>query len=250
MLALAANRDMAEAGFSWDLMKFCFLCPLQNPVTPPYQQDLFLGTTCPLSALCWYHELWWTWGVFSALAVPETVTVRKVTLFLYFDSPLQCRTWYKFSTRAGLKVLFACSHISHPCKPQSSSGLVCGSFLMAWDIFIIGPGKRGTSSTFLRTGGKISCSHFACRSCYHSSASERFSYCSGKGRGERSGWKTSCNVTFWSFRLGSHWEISLDDIPTAALLRFCFKVFFHYWIHLMVHSTSSTLDYRYRPGRC
>lgn len=130
---------------------------------------------------------------------------------------------------AGLKVSFACSHIT-------SSGLARGSFLMAWDIFIIVPGKRGTSSTFLRTGGKISCSHFACRSCYHPSASERFSYCSRKGRGERRGWKSSCNVAFWSFRLGSHWEISLDDIPTAALLCFCFKVFFHYWIHLMVHS--------------
>lgn len=137
---------------------------------------------------------------------------------------------------ATLKVSFACSHVSHPCKPQSNSGLVRGSFLTAWNIFIIVPGKRGTSSTFLRTGGKFSFFHFACRSRYHSSASERFSYCSGKGRGERRGWKSSCNVTFWSFRLGSHWEISLDDIPAAALLCFCFKVFFHFWIHLMVHS--------------
>lgn len=57
-LALAANRNVAGASFSWDLMKFCFLCPLQNPVTPS------------LSA---WHVSWDHVSILRPLLVPWTL---------------------------------------------------------------------------------------------------------------------------------------------------------------------------------
>lgn len=171
----------------WWSSAFSALSRAQWPLL--IKHDMFLRTTCPFSALFWYHELWWTWGIFSALVVPGTVTMRKVTLFLYFDSPLECRTWYKFSAQ-WVELCSRChlhAAVTVILASHTVTSLVHCSFLTAWNIFIIVPGKRGTSSTFLRTGGKFPFSHFSCRSCYHSSASEQFSYCSGTGEGRAEG---------------------------------------------------------------